>query len=415
MSSNWLRGMTVVLTAGVLLFAVGFGHVQADDSWTISSPRSGKAWLTPAGAELATDGNPLFLFTDGTSGAIQILRCGTGTCSEGNSVVETEVIQDRSSKPSLRVDSLNRPVVLFIEYSLDSEPKPLKEREHRVLKILRCGDEDCAHGNSVATITDYAHFAIFDLDAADIPTIVFAGQDFSLNLVRCIDISCTQSHAPVALTAKGDVAPGMAMALDDEGRPVIAYFRREALPGALVMVRCSDLGCTDPPSVSRPDPTSYGGGTISLALDSSGLPVLAYHNERPREKRFLRCSTSDCSANSRVRVIETGAVGISTSLELDSSDNPSLAYRSENRYQLIKCLDPICEVKITTVLESINGEGVVALVLDQSDKPIVAYTINVGSLYELRVAASVEVTRGSQNNPATIVTPPSTGDGDLAP
>ena len=105
-------------------------------------------------------------------------------------------------------------------------------------------------------------------------------------------------HGPqtsVLLDGAGDVGSALSLALDDSDRPVVAYY--DATNGDLKIVRCTTARCTDSPEPIVADSTGDVGNWPSLALASDSTPVVAYYDASFGDLKVLTCREIDCSGS----------------------------------------------------------------------------------------------------------------------
>lgn len=210
------------------------------------------------------------------------------------------------------------------------------------------------------------------LDGSGHPVAVFQDPD-SVYLIRCNDPSCSGGDDIARLIVSQAIKPSLA--LDDSGFPVITYFAEDTQE--LKLVRCNDPDCTgNDETVTVLDNTGFDGGSNSLALDGAGNPVVAYEDGTTDDLRLIHCNDSVCSGGDESNELVdnlTSAVG-TVSLRLDTSGNPVIAYYGDFNLVLAHCNDSNCsggDESIQTVDSSAPFSA--TLRLDGSGNPVIGY------------------------------------------
>jgi hypothetical protein len=221
---------------------------------------------------------------------------------------------------SLALDGSGYPVVAYHELSSLN------------LRVLHCNDPKCAGGNesivSPDAVGDVGRFASLVLDGSQNPVVAYL--DLSngyLKLLHCNDLDCTGGGDSITSPdTGGQVFSYISLALDSSGYPVVSY--SDPSTDYLKLLHCNDANC-DPAvngaeSITTPDSTgSAGFAHTSLVLDSAGYPVVSYYDQTSADLRILHCNDANCDASvngpESIAFPDTGGnVGEYTSIELDS-------------------------------------------------------------------------------------------------
>jgi hypothetical protein len=202
--------------------------------------------------------------------------------------------------------------------------------------------------------------------------------------------------------AEDDAGSWTSLALDSSGNPVVSYTGNDDLK----VLRCGNPTCTAGNIIATPD-TAGAVRETSIVLDAAGSPAVSYFDFENDDLKLLRCGNPTCTAGNTVVAPDTaGHVGESPSLALDGSGYPVISYfdRSELTLKVLHCGNATCT--LGNVFAAPDSFALFAfftsLALDATGRPVVSYW----DLSDLKVLHCGNSTCTAGN---TIATPDSAG------
>ena len=339
---------------------------------------------------LDASGNPVISFVDVEGWSLKVLHCGNNTCSSDNTVATPALNVLRNGRNPLALDASGNPVISYVE---------LADGTNGSLKVLSCGNPTCTAGNVVAAPDPgvaQAGDPVLALDTEGKPVIAYiALGDRDLKVVRCGNATCTTDNTATTVDSD-DTASGPSLALDGSGNPVIAYTTASAtaagpiLPPApaprdLKIVRCGDTSCSSDNTI-----TTVDSGVFSplLMLDEAGKPVITY--TAGSSLKLLRCGNADCTSGNSIVSLATGIAGASLALALDQNipvvvhDRFSPQQLLARELLVLRCGDATCSFG-NTIATVDTGGAWSSLVLDDSGSPAISYASQESQTSALKV------------------------------
>ncbi|MEZ4734451.1 MAG: hypothetical protein R3E79_45755 [Caldilineaceae bacterium] len=375
------RGRPLALLALLTLLTLSLAlPAQAILIWQIETVDSAGDVGRENSLVLDSSGNPVISYQDQTNDDLKLVKCGNATCTSGNSIQTIDSAGGRFT--SLALDSSGNPVISYFDQTNDD------------LKLVRCGTADCASGNSIQIVDSGGIVGLYTslaLDSSGNPVISYRDNtNGDLKLVHCGTADCASGNSIQTVDSAGNVGAFTSLVLDSSGNPVISYMNLDN--GDLKLVHCGTADCASGNSIQTVDSDGFAGYYNSLALDSSGNPVISYLGGSG-DLKLARCGTPDCAGGNSIQTVDSvGFVGEYTSLALDSSGNPIISYHDDTNadLKLVRCGTADCAGGNS--FQTVDSAGDVgfftALALDSSGAPVIAYFDNTNT--DLKLARSEE-------------------------
>jgi|CXWL01.1.fsa_nt_gi hypothetical protein len=312
------------------------------------------------------DGLPFVAFQDAST--VKALKCGTPTCSSGNTVTTIANMTVRRlrvavggdgfpvigisifSSSGLRMAYCKDPACSIVALSnvdtaslgantdhalvVPPDGRPVfayYDSNNQDLKVARCDDESCSSSQvSVVDAVGSVGFAPAIALIAGLPQIAYNANSVALKLVRCGTLACDSAN--VFQTLANENATDTSMLAGRDGAALIAYKHDVATQDALRLIKCSNAFCSTQ-TASLLDSTNVGnglGGGVTMRDGADGLPVIAYIDSSFASIKLLRCTRPDCATTS-ITTAHAPATGVLTvftpaALAISAAGTPVLGY-----------------------------------------------------------------------------------------
>jgi hypothetical protein len=207
-------------------------------------------------------------------------------------------------------------------------------------------------------------------------------------LAVCADATCT-SKTITLVDSAGDVGNYYSsVALNSSGFPVISYV--DLTNFDLKLAVCADLVCTSK-TITVVDSAGNVGYYPSMKLNSSGFPVISYMDGTNGWLKLATCTNATCTTKT-FTTVDT-VYGAYSSLLFNSSGFPVISYHnaSTGGLKLAICNDATCSTKTLTTVDSNSNVGTYSsLQLNASGFPVISYRdANFGGGLKIAVCSNV--------------------------
>jgi hypothetical protein len=262
------------------------------------------------------------------------------------------------------------------------------------LKMAICDTLGCDYPATsiIAATNESGFYSAVAVTSADIPVVAFnesrdSGTVTYLKLAVCNNAACT---TPVISTIDGHPLTGVDVdiAMNASDIPIISYHDRF---GHLKLAVCNNTACTSP-AISILDNTVYSENG-SLALTSTGAPVISYFDSTNTALKLAVCADATCTSHSLVTLNDDGIVGRFTSVALTSADVPIVSYidYTNSTLKLVICNNTACSSSTLKTIDSVGAVGFssteysTSLALTASDRPVISYYDMVNDYIKIAV------------------------------
>jgi hypothetical protein len=191
------------------------------------------------------DGLPVVTYLDNTSTAtiIKLIKCGTPSCSSGNTIVSFSGGDTFQKKAPIALGANGFPVTLSLGASSGS------------LRILFCGNATCTTFSAGATVFNgnlqdsYINSLVIPADGLPVIALgMAASNERKLRVIKCLDPLCSNTTVSGALAGQATAGRHHALTVPADGLPVVSYFAGPQFVayGTLGVVKCSNAACLLP-------------------------------------------------------------------------------------------------------------------------------------------------------------------------
>jgi len=317
---------------------------------------------------LDSSGNPVISYYDSTNQDLKLVKCGNATCSSGNTIRTLDSAGDVGLNSSLKLDSSGRPVISYYDNT------------NQDLKLVKCGNATCSSGNIITTVDSDGYMGYYSslaLDSSGNPVISYEDSILGeLKLVHCGNATCSSGNTFQILDSDGIAGRYNSLALDSSGNPVVSYY--EIAREDLKLAKCGNPTCSSGTTIQTVDSTGDVGQYTSLKLDGSGNPVISYYDDANSHLKLVHCGNATCSSGNTFQFVDNATnAGRPSSLALASSGNPVVSYYDaiNSDLKLAQCGNVTCSSG--TTIQTVDSAGSTgwsnSLALDSSGNPVISY------------------------------------------
>lgn len=200
-------------------------------------------------------------------------------------------------------------------------------------------------------------------------TLLTTAKVFALNGYNTITVDSYSDSS--AFMVNGSYT---SIALNSSGNPVISY--SDADNGDLKVAFCNDTNCTSP-TIANIDSTGYVGLFASLILNDDDYPIISYHDSSNGALKVAICNDATCTLPTLTTIDNSVQwAGYYTSIALSNSGNAVISYFNGNvgDLKLAVCNDATCTSPTITTIDSIGWVGWdTSIALNINGNPVISY------------------------------------------
>lgn len=206
-----------------------------------------------------------------------------------------------------------------------------------------------------------------------------------LALLTTVQLAAAPETSFTTVDNAGNVGQHTSMALNSSGFPVISY--RDDTLFELKLATCNDVSCTSP-TLTPVDDTGVGGYYMSLALNPiSDTPFISYWDFTNTALKVAICNNDACTKPTLTTVDNAGDVGAYTSIALNGAGLPMISYFDDTNdaLKVAVCHNLTCTNRTRTTVDSGGVGAYTSLALNSSDFPVISYYDSSNTALKLAV------------------------------
>jgi len=278
---------------------------------------------------IGTDGNPVISYNimlDESSGDLKVAHCGNALCSAGNTITTVDSTDFVGFHTSIAIGTDGNPVISYYDVT------------NKALKVAHCGNALCSTGNTITTVDDtdnVGRYTSIAIGTDGNPVISYHDNtNGDLKMVHCGDMDCAENVNNNTITTVDisidDVGEFTSIAIGTDGNPVISYY--DSTNEDLKVAHCNNALCSAgiaiiPFANNIDDLGTY----TSIAIGTDGNPVISYYDDTNGDLELAHCGTISCSEGNTITTVDSiDGAGRHTSIAIGTDGNPVISYEGSN-------------------------------------------------------------------------------------
>jgi len=160
---------------------------------------------------IGTDGLPVISYYDGTNTNLKVAKCGNASCSSGNTITTVDSGGSVGRYTSITIGTDGLPVISYSDSS------------SLALKVVKCGNASCSSVNTITTVDSGGSYGYTSITIGTDGLPVISYNDINLKVAKCGNASCSSGNTLTAVDSIGGGLGYTSITIGTDGLPVISY------------------------------------------------------------------------------------------------------------------------------------------------------------------------------------------------
>jgi hypothetical protein len=266
---------------------------------------------------LGNDGFPVISYYDVTNGDLKVAKCVNASCTGTSTITVVDTTGDVGWHTSITLGNDGFPVISYYDVT------------NKNLKVVKCGNISCSNSNIITTVDttgDVGQYTSITLGNDGFPVISYSDNtNLDLKVAKCVNASCTSTSTITAVDTTDNIGSDTSITLGNDGFPVISY--SDNTNDNLKVVKCGNISCSNSNIITTVDTTVFVGRSTSITLGNDGFPVISYRDIGNADLKVAKCVNASCAGTNTITAVDTaGFVGSFTSITLGNDGFPVISY-----------------------------------------------------------------------------------------
>jgi hypothetical protein len=275
---------------------------------------------------VGNDGNPVIAFNDNVNEVLKVAACSNTTCTS-STVTTVDSTAGGAKHISITIGNDGNPVISHWKGILDSFAS---HEANGLPRVVACSNPTCSSASStyVGSGSGFGTFSSIVIGSDGSPQVAFSEDSQILSLANCANSTCSSVDSWRSLDQEQDLSHrglGMliTMVIGNDGLPILVS---DYLELGVRVTKCADATCSTASTTTYDSetPTQHRSRYPAIAVGSTGYPIITFSNDSGLN--LIRCSNEACSEATTIMLGGSSVNPVTSSLAVDSSGNPVIAY-----------------------------------------------------------------------------------------